>query len=519
MPYSGPSTTTTTATIGSRPGHRRSYSSSFSDEKGPGAFAPLGALPRRASGLRSTPTTPTSKVFHLKDDDDDDSSSSSEESTFSTTQHKRTPGFHEHHDHDDEEEEGRSLPPLKFKQQPTNTGAFRLHLNTKIHPTVHLGVPFPRSSPSPSPKSASPERINFPTPPPIEVVSQSPDPISSPMYPPSSPGYLAPSRPSYNRTSSNPILLANGKPLKSSLKSSASSPNVTLPAAIPQPEQRPIHLRARSEPATPRLDILSSSSSSSSSTASPLSTTASTPKNVHFSTTGLTTVKLFNKAAKPASLLGEETETETEGENSARSLWRNGGYPFPRVARTNNTKEETKFELELGSYPIPSSSHSPHANVHLESMMLTTSTVGNESLSLTGTVVVRNIAFEKNVFVRFTLDDWQTTSEVSAKHSASLTSLPPALLPRTFGDILSSNSNDQGWDRFTFSIRLEDYMRGLETKVIWMVGRFFAPQHGNEWWDNNGGRNYRVGFRKVPVAVSTPPAGSFSFSLPPVYEI
>lgn len=498
MPYSGPSTSTqTTPTTGGRPGHYRSYSASFSDAKGPGAFAPMGSLPRRGSGIRTTPTTAKAggPVFHINDDDEDDSSSSSESSPFSP-QPRRVPAFHDSHDSDDDG----TLPPLKFKQQ----GPFRLHLSTKQRPTVHLGVPFPKSSPSPL--SPSPEGLDSFVSPPPDIVSQSPAPLPSPsVYTPSSPGFHAPPRPrpAYSRTNSTPVLLANGKPLKSSLKSSFSSPNISPPVALPQPqEQRAMHLRARSEPATPRLDLLSGTSTPST---SPGSTTVGTPKNVHFSTTDLATVRVFNKSAKPASLLGEETETETEGE-TALFKRRGGGYPFPRVPRRVEVDGNPgKYELDLGSYTVPSSSPPPHANVHLETLELSPSSplsTISASLSLTGTILVRNLAFEKQVFVRFTLDDWQTTSEVSAKYVDSPATLPPSLLPQTFGDLLAANGSDQSdWDRFRFSIRLDDYMRGIESKVLWIVGRFIAPGTG-EWWDNNGQRNYRVAFRKVVVPVA-----------------
>jgi hypothetical protein len=96
------------------------------------------------------------------------------------------------------------------------------------------------------------------------------------------------------RNSSSPIILSNGKRLKSSLKSSASSPH------IPQIT----HIRAQSAPSTP--NVL---------------------KNVHFaeSDDGLESVRVYKLTGKPANIsrpAGEETETETEAEPSA--------FPFPR---------------------------------------------------------------------------------------------------------------------------------------------------------------------------------------------
>ena len=105
--------------------------------------------------------------------------------------------------------------------------------------------------------------------------------------------------------------------------------------------------------------------------------------------------------------------------------------------------------------------------------------------------------------VRFTLDGWQTTSEVSARHQASLAGLPdeflrssaPASYGLTLGDLAAKSPE---WDRFSFTIKLEDYAQHLEQKTMWLVVRYSIPSGGDEglheWWDNNGGANYKIGF-------------------------
>ena len=104
------------------------------------------------------------------------------------------------------------------------------------------------------------------------------------------------------------------------------------------------------------------------------------------------------------------------------------------------------------------------------------------------------VAFTKEVAVRFTLDNWHTTSEVACKHVTSLPSLPPPFPnPHTEGDKAVINST---WDRFSFLINLEDYERKLHEKTMWFVARYTVPGVG-EWWDNNSGKNYSVGFKKT----------------------
>lgn len=92
-----------------------------------------------------------------------------------------------------------------------------------------------------------------------------------------------------------------------------------------------------------------------------------------------------------------------------------------------------------------------------------------------------------------------------------------------------AETEKNGWDRFKFSISLAGSQQGLEKRVMWLVAKYAGgadprDREGGdtvEWWDNNGGKNYRVGFRKVVeqeekvykrgVVVSAPSKSLFAF--------
>ncbi|KAG8718572.1 hypothetical protein FRC08_004940 [Ceratobasidium sp. 394] len=232
------------------------------------------------------------------------------------------------------------------------------------------------------------------------------------------------------------IRKSNGQPLKPSLKSSLSSPNI---ASMGGP--RPI---AKSAPATPR---------------------------VHFKELGLESVVLFDKGARPVAVSGEyggadDTETETETETTR-------GYPFPRVPSESPLVRLAPTTSQLALQPPP------HSHVHLQYLALPPV----RPPRLHGTVLVRNVAFGKSVVVRYTTDNWETASEIMAAYSASL---PPGIYP---------GAGDASWDKFAFTIKLDDIERSLPNRTLFCVVRYDA--HGvGEWWDNNNSQNYRVEFER-----------------------
>lgn len=414
------------------PDASRSHSAAptFSNERGPGAFASLGSLPRRKSLSHTSVQNRKSPVFHIHGDDDPDDRCLSSSSDSFDEQNSCTPS-------------GNTPPPVKNSQ-----GAFQLP----------PAVPFPRRSPSPP----------SPTPGPSSPLVGSPQPQPS-------------------RVSSTARILPNGKPLKSSLKSSSSTLSIPATPLEPQRPNNHLHLRSRSEPSTP---------------------TSHTPKNVHFPDTdvGLASIRIFSRSARPAAVSTPEgDETETEGEDQPSS-----GFPFPKFPSPT-----PNFEMDTAtSSLVPITNHLPHSNILLESLTFSHASSKGASPHLSGTLLVRNLAYEKHIAVRFTLDEWQTVSEVRAQYVVSIPSLPSAFISSssskaTVGNLIALGADIRGWDRFSFIIRLEDYAHSLGSRVLWLAARYRVHSmyptssteisgSGGEWWDNNNGGNYRVAFRVAP---------------------
>ncbi|XP_040537264.1 protein phosphatase 1 regulatory subunit 3E [Gallus gallus] len=96
--------------------------------------------------------------------------------------------------------------------------------------------------------------------------------------------------------------------------------------------------------------------------------------------------------------------------------------------------------------------------------------VRSEPAGLRGAVRVLNLAYEKAVSVRYTLDRWASCSEV-----------PAAYQPAGPADGLT--------DRFAFHLPLGPAAAGSEAALEFAVRYRVA---GAEYWDNNGGANYRL---------------------------
>ncbi|KAI6234188.1 Protein phosphatase 1 regulatory subunit [Aphelenchoides fujianensis] len=85
--------------------------------------------------------------------------------------------------------------------------------------------------------------------------------------------------------------------------------------------------------------------------------------------------------------------------------------------------------------------------------------------SLTGTIKVANISFQKRVYLRCTSDAWETSDDVEATFHASVS---PA------------------YDSFTFAVMLPLNTKTFEFCICYRVG------DGEEFWDSNDGQNYKL---------------------------
>jgi len=105
---------------------------------------------------------------------------------------------------------------------------------------------------------------------------------------------------------------------------------------------------------------------------------------------------------------------------------------------------------------------------------------------LNGTALVRNVAFEKLVQVRFTDNRWAVASQISLTHQSRVASLP-----RAFRAIIDESPG--GWDRFDFYIKTDGREPWLAYFGLDLALKYEVRGVG-EWWDNNGGSNYQIYF-------------------------
>ncbi|KAK5078821.1 hypothetical protein LTR64_002762 [Lithohypha guttulata] len=172
------------------------------------------------------------------------------------------------------------------------------------------------------------------------------------------------------------------------------------------------------------------------------------------------------------------------GSSPAENYESESEFPFGSdEASARSRGPSFEWEIRLANSPEQPTEERKALPVHVERVFLSA-----DKKNLIGVVVVKNLAFQKHVTARFTLDYWKTTSEVAAE----------------FSDDLSKPDHPE-IDRFTFSISLAD-QANLENKTLFFCVRYNV--NGQEHWDSNNLMNYQVDFiKKVKAKPSQQPTG------------
>jgi len=179
-------------------------------------------------------------------------------------------------------------------------------------------------------------------------------------------------------------------------------------------------------------------------------TTPGYPKYVRFDQQ-LEHVRLFLKAQTPSAvkedpILDQEEEEEEEHGNTVNLIYPN--WP-------------TKIQQ-------------PGEMISLESIVL-----APDQKSLVGKCKVHNIAFNKQVTVRYTFNYWQDVCEAQAAYRESI------------------GRESSNMDRFMFNLPLNDLMENSSHETMYFCLKYTV--NGTEYWDNNQGLNYQVELHRGPV--------------------
>ncbi|MBW0498983.1 hypothetical protein O181_038698 [Austropuccinia psidii MF-1] len=269
----------------------------------------------------------------------------------------------------------------------------------------------------------------------------------------------------------------SGEPLRSSLKLSNSS--ITSPSSLSSNQSLSSQQQQQQQQ-----KIFDQSITSKSAPSTPLINS----KVVHFDS-HLEHVRHFLAQQRPIAVSrdGSPIETETEGEDE---------FPFPIIKSSTPTPiHQSTFTPT--STPTINSSNSHHLILELPNMpklkcplnqiqpvCLQSIQLTDDNKNLKGIIQVINLSFQKLVAVRFTFDNWETVSEVTAEYLKSQSNQE------------SPSSNHNGIDLFGFNIKLVDLLATIQQKTLEIAIRYLTT--GQEFWDNNLGNNYQVKFKSIP---------------------
>lgn len=194
--------------------------------------------------------------------------------------------------------------------------------------------------------------------------------------------------------------------------------------------------------------------------------TTPTYKLVHFNNKSFMDIKYFDENESPTAISALPSPTERP---DRESLWFFG----PESDTESEDEELTDWTLCLVNFSERydySQRLASSPAVFLERVML-----NGDRTFLKGNIATKNIAFEKHVLLKYSLNNWRIVSEVKAQYTPD----SPRLLRKA------------GYDRFTFSIPVKELVQGLKgTREVSFVCCVRYETNGQVYWDNNHTKNY-----------------------------
>ncbi|KAK6305370.1 hypothetical protein J4Q44_G00241500 [Coregonus suidteri] len=192
----------------------------------------------------------------------------------------------------------------------------------------------------------------------------------------------------------------------------------------------------------------------------------------------LTAVRLYipDNSLSPSTAQGADSSSSSSTPRPSSSPRLQSLWPGPAVG-------QQRWRLRL-AFPQPTADFTTfHARLQEALVQLESCSVTERSLS--GTVRVCNVGFEKSVHVRVTFDSWRSHRDIACSY-------------------LQQRYSDFKTDAFAFDVPLPqnlDPSKRLEFCVSFRPGSGATPR-----WDNNKGQNYRVcvapdgsGYNQAPV--------------------
>lgn len=187
-------------------------------------------------------------------------------------------------------------------------------------------------------------------------------------------------------------------------------------------------------------------------------------KNVRFADTiglQLESIKYFGGSPQPS----RRHSTGTLPKKSNLNLSNHNTFPV----RVSNDKK--RHALVPINFSVPSLQVDFCSNLEYKSVLLNLLTMSETTIY--GIVLVKNYSFSKQVFIRYTTNDWGTYKEIGCNY-------------------LMSSQGDHS-DKFNFTLYIEpSTFANCASSRLFFAIRY--ETNGEVYWDNNGGKDYCLNY-------------------------